>query len=240
MKQFKDIKYRIGELRTDHDMTQIEFAEFLGISRQSIGFYESGKRVPDASTIRQICEKCDVSADWLLGLPGEKTNRKAEKIIGRAVGLSPETARWLSSEVNGVISAESPLARYASHSISAFLNYAVEYFPKYLQEIEADVHGAIVHDAYDTPDRTQRLKEFLDSKETEEMTMRMFFITNLGADIESVGDKRDKEIDSSVKTFRKVVEEYVSKRGQELRALLARMKESEGSEGNAIDKEEKD
>ena len=45
-----------------------EFAEFLGMSRQTVGFYCNGNRVPDAVALRQIVEKCQVSADWLLGL----------------------------------------------------------------------------------------------------------------------------------------------------------------------------
>ena len=53
--------------------TQEEFAKFLGISRPTVGFYESGQRIPDALILRQIAEKCNVSADYLLGLTDEKT-----------------------------------------------------------------------------------------------------------------------------------------------------------------------
>lgn len=64
----KEIKHKIYCLRTRDSRSQTAFAEFLGISRQSIGFYESGSRLPDAATIKLICEKCNVSADWLLGI----------------------------------------------------------------------------------------------------------------------------------------------------------------------------
>ena len=57
---------RFAELRGER--TQGEFAEFLGISRPTVGFYENGTRIPDALVLRQIAEKCQVSADWLLGL----------------------------------------------------------------------------------------------------------------------------------------------------------------------------
>lgn len=206
-------------------MNQSQFADFLGISRQSIGFYEAGGRAPDANTIKLICEKCNVSADWLLGLPGEKTNSRAEKIIGRAVGLSPQTARWLNREVEGLFSAKSTLERYASNSISAFLNHATDRTPNQLREIEAYVHKAIIHDAYDTQERAQRLQEFLDSEDADAMTMWRFFLTQLGADIEAVGDKRDREIDSAIRMIRDLITKYVSMRGKELRELLA---ETEG------------
>lgn len=57
---------RFRELQGEQSNT--EFADFLGISRQSVGFYINGDRVPDALTLTKIAEKCDVSADWLLGL----------------------------------------------------------------------------------------------------------------------------------------------------------------------------
>jgi len=48
--------------------TQAEFSKFIGISRPTVGFYENGSRLPDALKLKQIAEKCCVSADWLLGL----------------------------------------------------------------------------------------------------------------------------------------------------------------------------
>lgn len=54
------------------DRSNTEFAEFLGISRQTVGFYYNGDRIPDAMTLKQIAEKCNVSTDWLLGLTKDK------------------------------------------------------------------------------------------------------------------------------------------------------------------------
>ncbi len=61
---------RFAELRGD--MTQGEFAEYLGISRPTVGFYENGTRLPDVLILRQISERCNVSADWLIGLTGDR------------------------------------------------------------------------------------------------------------------------------------------------------------------------
>lgn len=57
---------RFRELQGKQSNT--DFAEFLGISRQTVGFYWNGDRVPDALTLIKIAQKCSVSADWLLGL----------------------------------------------------------------------------------------------------------------------------------------------------------------------------
>ena len=50
------------------DMTQEQFAEKLGISRQTVGFYLAGQRIQDALGVVNIAEKMCVSADWLLGV----------------------------------------------------------------------------------------------------------------------------------------------------------------------------
>ena len=64
--RFPEFTKRFRELRGERDNT--EFAKFLGISRQTVGFYCNGDRIPDAQTLKLITEKCNVSADWLLGL----------------------------------------------------------------------------------------------------------------------------------------------------------------------------
>ena len=63
---------RLNQLLTDSGKTIVAFAEFLGTSRQSLGYYLNGERVPDALMVKQFCERCNVSADWLLGLSETK------------------------------------------------------------------------------------------------------------------------------------------------------------------------
>ncbi len=75
---------RFRELRGEQ--TQAEFADFLGISRPTVGFYENGDRVPDAIILKQIAEKCGVTSDYLLGLADNKTAGNAD--IGAETGLS--------------------------------------------------------------------------------------------------------------------------------------------------------
>lgn len=59
---------RFVKLRGDLSMSQAQFAEYLGISRPTVGLYESGERIPDAKTLQNIALKCGVSADYLLGI----------------------------------------------------------------------------------------------------------------------------------------------------------------------------
>ena len=88
-------KYRMRNLRLSKAMTQEAFASFLGLSRPTIGFYERADkengRVPDAETLQHICKKCEVSADYLLGL----SDRQAVTEISAYTGLSPEAVECL-------------------------------------------------------------------------------------------------------------------------------------------------
>lgn len=79
---------RFNKLRGD--MTQAQFAEFLGISRPTIGFYENGTRLPDAFVLKQIAQKCNVSSDYLLGLTDAPTNDKDLQFVSDYTGLSVE------------------------------------------------------------------------------------------------------------------------------------------------------
>ena len=65
-------EFRAAFLDLMGDMTLQEFADKLGMSRATVGFYAAGKRIPDALGVKTIAEKCNVSADWLLGLSETK------------------------------------------------------------------------------------------------------------------------------------------------------------------------
>lgn len=70
------------------DMTIQEFADKLGMSRATVGFYSAGQRIPDALGIKTIAEKCGVSADWLLGLSNVQSRDGELKQVCNYTGLS--------------------------------------------------------------------------------------------------------------------------------------------------------
>lgn len=72
------------------DMTIKEFADKLGMSRATVGFYSAGQRIPDALGIKTIAERCGVSADWLLGLSKEKDLNGSIRQICEYTGLSKD------------------------------------------------------------------------------------------------------------------------------------------------------
>ena len=54
-------------LRTSAGLTQVEMARKLGISRSTIGMYETGAREPDFETLEKIADFFNVDTDYLLG-----------------------------------------------------------------------------------------------------------------------------------------------------------------------------
>ena len=86
-----DFRTRLNQLLIDSGKTVTDFAKLLGISRQSLNYYLNGNRVPDCNTLRRICEKCAVSADWLLGLSGIRNPDKDFQSACKTFGLSEKS-----------------------------------------------------------------------------------------------------------------------------------------------------
>lgn len=88
MNRFPVFSKRFRELRGDK--TQAEFADMIGISRPTVGYYENGTRIPDVLTLRQIAERCGVTADYLVGL----TNTTRVDVNSR-IGLTDKAIQTL-------------------------------------------------------------------------------------------------------------------------------------------------
>lgn len=61
-----DIGNKIQAIRTDHGMTQAEFADKFHVARQTVSNWENNKNYPDLGTLRQISDEYGVSFDILL------------------------------------------------------------------------------------------------------------------------------------------------------------------------------
>lgn len=61
------------QLRISSGYTQIEMSQKLGISRSTIGMYETGAREPDFETLETIADFFNVDIDYLLGRTDKTT-----------------------------------------------------------------------------------------------------------------------------------------------------------------------
>ena len=84
---------RIRKLREERGLNQGQFADFVGISRGAMSYYEQEARTPDISGLCAICEKCGVSADYLIGLMPDTNHAVSDVCL--ETGLHPKAVKRL-------------------------------------------------------------------------------------------------------------------------------------------------
>ena len=71
--------------REDHDKTQQEIADYLGINQTVYSRYETGRNDMKPFQIIELCKLYNVSADYIFGLPEglpyghSKTRKRGER-----------------------------------------------------------------------------------------------------------------------------------------------------------------
>lgn len=65
------LKDSIKKLRKEIDLTQQEFADRIGIKRNSYANYETGRNTPIDAIILSICREFNVNEEWLRDGTGE-------------------------------------------------------------------------------------------------------------------------------------------------------------------------
>lgn len=63
---------RIRELREDHDLTQREVAEILGMSQTGYSKYETGTNDIPTAVLIKLADFYETSVDYLLGRTNER------------------------------------------------------------------------------------------------------------------------------------------------------------------------
>lgn len=58
---------RIKELRKKNNMTQVQLAEKLGVSKGTVAMWETGQRRPGFEAFNDLCEVFDRRLDYILG-----------------------------------------------------------------------------------------------------------------------------------------------------------------------------
>lgn len=69
---------RIRKLRRILDLTQEKFAERIGIKRNTVATYESGRNEPVDSVVALICREFHVNEEWLRNGTGEMFAQDSE------------------------------------------------------------------------------------------------------------------------------------------------------------------
>ena len=86
---------RLKELRKANGYTIEQFAELVGISKSSLGYYENTDRLPDVEVLARIADALNVSADYLIGRTNTAALKGKMKTVCELTGLSDEAAEYL-------------------------------------------------------------------------------------------------------------------------------------------------
>ena len=58
---------RLRDKRKEKGLSQTKLGHMVGLTKQSISYYELGAKIPKASNLKRLADSLDVSADYLLG-----------------------------------------------------------------------------------------------------------------------------------------------------------------------------
>lgn len=90
---------RLKELRKVNGYTIEQFAEAVGISKSTVGYYENNNRMPDIEILSRIADVLNVSADYLIGKTNTTATKGKTKTVCDFTGLSDTAVEYLAELV---------------------------------------------------------------------------------------------------------------------------------------------
>ena len=90
---------RLKELRKENGYTIEQFADMIGISKSTLGYYENDKRMPDIEILARIANVLNVNADYLIGRTNTTAQKGKMKTVCEFTGLSDNAAEFLAQLV---------------------------------------------------------------------------------------------------------------------------------------------
>ena len=103
------MKNNIKALRTILKLSQAEFGERLGVSRDVVGNIEYGRVAPKEVFINHVCAIFNVNKEWLINGAGEpfnsdiKLNNALNEAISLFSKLSPSLQEYALQQLRGLL-----------------------------------------------------------------------------------------------------------------------------------------
>lgn len=97
MFNMKNVGRKIAKLRKNHNMTQLELADEMGISVQAVSNWERGNSMPDISKLPELAELFGVTIDDLLGEHSEVVESVVKGNIKEYIENNPESLEEISN-----------------------------------------------------------------------------------------------------------------------------------------------
>ena len=107
---------RLKELRKDKNMTQVQLAEALGVSKGTVAMWEIGKREPNFETLNRLSDIFDKRIDYILGNSNDATSpRLTEEDID-------QLGRWeVEDQFREIIMAYLSLDEYGKTAVESLI-----------------------------------------------------------------------------------------------------------------------
>ena len=90
---------RLKELRKANGYTIEQFADMVGISKSTLGYYENDKRMPNIKILARIADTLNVNADYFIGRTNTTALKGKMKTVCEFTGLSDCAVEYLSELV---------------------------------------------------------------------------------------------------------------------------------------------
>ena len=121
MDQIKTGRF-IAEKRKEQNLTQVQLAEKLGITNRAVSKWETGKSLPDASIMLELCDVLNITVNDLLNgevVSMENYNKKTEQNLIEMVKQKEQADKNLLTleVVLGVVSTAFLLAMIAAGAV---------------------------------------------------------------------------------------------------------------------------
>jgi transcriptional regulator with XRE-family HTH domain len=105
---FEELGRRVRDLRTEQGLTQVQFAELLGISQQLVALYERGQHRMPMDLLPEVARLLGVSVEEVLGLSPQSARRgptpKLQQQLERISRLPRAKQRLVMEMLDGVLS----------------------------------------------------------------------------------------------------------------------------------------
>jgi transcriptional regulator with XRE-family HTH domain len=99
-----NIGHKIAELRKQKNVSQVDFAKLVGVSREMIGRYERDEVIPSIEVAKKIADALEVSLDYLAGgTQKAAVDKQTLKLINDIEDLEPAVKDKLLYLANAVI-----------------------------------------------------------------------------------------------------------------------------------------
>lgn len=133
---------RLKELRKANGYTIEQFADMVGISKSTLGYYENDKRMPDIEILARIADTLNVNADYLIGRTNTTAQKGKMKTVCEFTGLSDCAVEYLSELVKNKDYAKLSIINHLFYELSEDYDF-YSYETQNGEEVASSVLGAL-------------------------------------------------------------------------------------------------